>query len=64
LELRDKTVPPIDIWGSVGEDSFEGTYFKLLQDALEGATDTQQETILLAAEISRRLLDGQEVNLP
>lgn len=64
LQLRDRTVPPVDIWGSSGEDSFEGTYFKLLQDALEDAPDSQQEKILLAAEISRRLLNGQEVLLP
>lgn len=64
LELRDRTVPPVDIWGSAGDDTFEGMYFKLLKDALETADSSEKETILLAAEISRRLLDGQEVRLP
>lgn len=64
LTLRDKTVPPLDIWRSVGEDSFEGAYFQLLQSSLEGKSEDQQQTILLAARISRQILDGQEVILP
>ena len=64
LELRDRTTPPVDIWGAVGQDSFEGTYFKLLQDALQGQDEKTQKQITLAAEISRKLLDGQEVVLP
>lgn len=64
LELRDRTTPPVDIWSAVGEDSFEGMYFKLLQDSLENQDEKAQERITLAAEISRKLLDGQEVVLP
>lgn len=64
LLLRDRTVPPVDIWGSVGQDTFEGRYFKLLQDKLEGADEDTQRKIFLAAEISRKILDGQEVVLP
>lgn len=64
LELRDRTTPPVDIWGSAGEDTFEGMYFKNLQQALEAADPQYKEQILLAARISRQLLDGQEVVLP
>ena len=64
LELRDKTVRPVDPWASAGEDSFEGTYFRLLQEALEGQDEQTQKRIRLAARISRKLLDGQEVVLP
>ena len=64
LELRDRTVPPVDIWRSVGEDSFEGMYFQLLQDSLEGQAEDRQRVIRLAARISRQILDGQEVTLP
>lgn len=64
LVLRDKTTRPVDIWGSAGEDSFEGTYFGLLKQALETAAESEKEEIRLAAEISRRLLEGQEVVLP
>ncbi len=64
LELRDRTSPPVDIWSAVGEDSFEGMYFKLLRDSLEGQDEDTQRRITLAAEVSRKLLDGQEVVLP
>ena len=64
LTLRDCTTPPVDPWGSAGEDSLEGTYFRLLQEKLPGADPHTQEIIQLAARISRQLLDGQEVKLP
>ncbi len=64
LELRDQTTAPLDIWGSAGEDSFEGTYFGLLQQALEQAVGPEKDKILLAARISRQILEGQEVQLP
>ena len=64
LVLRDKTTRPVDLWGSLGEDSFEGVYFGLLKTALEAADESEKQEILLAAEISRQLLEGQEVSLP
>ena len=64
LQLRDKTTRPVDIWGSLGEDSFEGVYFGLLKQALENADEEAKQEILLAAALSRQLLDGQEVLLP
>ena len=64
LTIRDHTRRPVDLWQKAGEDSFEGMYFGLLQDALEGAAEEEKERILLAARLSRQLLDGQEVELP
>ena len=64
LLLRDRTIPPLDVWGSAGQDTFEGRYFKLLQDMLSDADEEKQREIYLAAEISRKILDGQEVVLP
>ena len=61
LLLRDQTRKPVDIWKSIGEDSFEGMYFGLLKDKLGTA---EEQTALLAAKLSRQLLDGQEVVLP
>jgi DNA repair exonuclease SbcCD nuclease subunit len=63
LILRDQTVRPLDIWAGAGEDSFEGAYFGMLRDALENAEE-DKDTILLAAKLSRQLLEGQEVKLP
>ena len=64
LELRDRTVPERDIWGSAGEDTLEGVYFRRLKDAMQTADQHQREILTLAARISRQILDGQEVRLP
>lgn len=60
LQLRDHTQPPTDLWGCIEDDSLEGVFFRLLHDAmLDG-----DESALLAAKLSRRILDGREVILP
>ena len=65
LALRDKTSLPPDIWKTAGEDSLEGVYFRRLQKAAEAAaTEEAAQSYILAARISRRILEGQEVNLP
>ena len=56
LLLQDSTIPPIDLWANAGEDSLEGIYFDLLR--------RQGKAGQLAVEISRRILNGQEVILP
>ena len=60
LVLRDKTTPPLDIWGSENDDTLEGMYFKLLKEQAEQCN----ELAALSAKISRTLLNGQEVVLP
>ena len=64
LHLRDRTVPPMDLWASLGEDTLEGAYFGMLKHAMEGADEETCRKIALAARISRQLLDGREVKLP
>ncbi len=64
LELSDETQPPADLWASAGEDTLEGLYFGLLRRAMENAGEEDRQILTLAARLSRRLLDGQEVKLP
>ena len=64
LILRDETRPEMDLWGAVGEDSLEGVYFSLLQQATQSESRVLQSNAQLAARISRQILDGQEVKLP
>lgn len=64
LELRDETMPETDLWGSAGEDTLEGIYFGMLREAMAGQDEARQRRIRLAAQISRQILDGQEVKLP
>lgn len=58
LELRDSTVPPIDLWANAGDDSLEGVFFSLLKDA-----DAPEHIRQQAARICRQILLGQEVQL-
>lgn len=62
LELRDKTEPPMDVWADAGVDTLEGVYFHMLRKAMESDPENARR-IQLAAEISRRLLNGREVTL-
>lgn len=64
LELRDRTLPPTDIWAGAGEDSLRGVLLGLLQTKYAQAQGTEAETIRLSAELCARLLDGEEVALP
>ena len=58
LQLRDRTVPPMDVWAKAGDDTLEGVFFSLLQQS-----DADEAVVQLAARISRKLLSGQEVAL-
>jgi len=63
LELIDRRQAPTDPWENLDEDTLEGTYLRLLQRKLEGADPRREELIALAAEISRKILEGKEVIL-
>lgn len=62
LTVVDKTQPPVDLWAGTDADTLEGVYFRLLHQALEENPENARQ-ITLAAEISRKLLDGREVTL-
>lgn len=64
LELRDKTQLPVDLWSGIGGDNLEGVYFGMLKEAAEDGDEESARIALLAAQISRKLLDGGEVVLP
>lgn len=64
LELRDRTQPPVDIWERAGGDTLEGIYFQMLRQTFEQEHDADKQIALLAAKISGRILDGNEVVLP
>ena len=64
LTLRDNTLPEQDLWGTADEDSLEGVFFSMLQQASRDENPVKQERAKLAARIARQILDGQEVKLP
>lgn len=63
LEFRDRREQHKPLWERAGEDTLEGTYFRLLQQRRQGAAPELDECIRLAAEISARILEGKEVVL-
>ncbi len=63
LELNDKTTPPVDLWAAAGADTMEGIFFQMLRELLDD-DPRQADRVRLAARISRKILDGQEVTLP
>lgn len=64
LILRDNTQPPLDIWKDAGADSFAGQYFALLKEQADSPDPETAKIYTLAAQISRQILDGEEVCLP
>ena len=64
LSLRDETIPEVDLWSAIDDDSLEGVFFSLLQQATQSDSEKLARRANLAARISRRILDGQEVKLP
>ena len=63
LILRDRTKPAVDVWADAGEDSLQGTFFRILRDAGQGQDAETVRTLELAAKIARQILLGQEVEL-
>ncbi len=64
LTIRDNTRPEPDLWSSVGDDTLEGVYFSMLQQAAQSESESLRARAMLAARISRQILEGQEVKLP
>ena len=63
LLLRDRTLPPLNTWGSLGQDSLEGVIFQLLKEQADSPDPQIRKRATLAAELTRQLLDGEEVTL-
>lgn len=62
LEFRDRTMPPLNIWGRENEDTLEGIYFRMLRKQMKEHPEDAAR-VRQAAEISRRLIMGMEVRL-
>ena len=63
LILRDRREEKRDLWFCAQEDTLEGTYFRILREAMTEADEETRQQIRLAAELSRKILEGREVAL-
>ena len=63
LQLIDCREQRGDVWEHAGEDTLEGMYFRLLRDKQEQVEPDMAKCLELAAEISRKILEGKEVAL-
>ena len=62
LQLRDHTVPPLDLWTRCGEDTLEGMSLHTLHMALERCeTAAQRRCVELAARRIAEIFEGREV---
>lgn len=64
LQLRDQTTPPFDLWEGARDDNLTGVMLRILQEQLAASDPENQETIRLAAKLTRQIVSGQEVVLP
>ena len=63
MEILDRREAPVDLWDSAEEDTLEGTYFRILREAMVNADPDSAAQIQLAAKLSRKILEGREVVL-
>ena len=62
MTIRDRRKSKADLWETAGEDTLAGTFFRILQ--AQKADPQMESRADLAAEIARKLLAGEEVDLP
>ncbi len=62
LQLRDQTVPPLELWTRCGEDTLEGMSLHTLHMALDRCeTSAQRRCVELAARRIVEICEGREV---
>ena len=65
LQLRDRTVPPLELWTRCGEDTLPGLYLQWLHDALDACkSDYERRCVEQAARRGLQVMEGREVTLP
>ena len=63
LQLRDETVPPLDLWTRCGDETLEGLSLQALHQALERSdTPRQRHLIELAARRIAEICEGREAS--
>ena len=63
LQLRDETVPPLDLWTRCGDNTLEGLSLQTLRQALDRSENPRQRRLLeLAARRIAEVCEGREAS--
>ena len=62
LELKDATLPPLELWQDAGEDSLKGEFLRQLKLCYDGdESEEARRLVAHAARIGLALMEGREV---
>lgn len=65
LDIRDATVPTVDLWAACNEDSLKGLFLQSIKAEFDRQTDADRRRLLQhAARLGLDLMEGREVSLP
>ena len=63
LQLRDETVPPLELWTRCGDETLEGLSLQTLRQALDRCEDPHKRRVLeLAARRVVEVCEGREMS--
>ncbi len=60
LELRDETVPPLDLWARLQEESLTGYFLREMKSRLDAAEETDKDLLQAALRCGLAALEGRE----
>lgn len=61
LQLRDRTVPPVDLWKAASEDTLKGVYLRMLKEKYDAAPEEARPAIAFAARTGLAIMEQREV---
>lgn len=61
LQLRDRTVPPVDLWSAASEDTLKGVYLRMLKETYDAASEEELARIVFAARAGLAIMEQREV---
>ena len=63
LQLRDETVPPLELWTRCGDETLEGLSLQTLRQALDRSENPRQRRLIeLAARRIAEVCEGREAS--
>lgn len=61
LELLDHTLPPLELWSAVDEESLKGEFLRCLRAIYDNADEEKRRIAAAAAKLGLALMEGREV---